>query len=307
MEGERLRAMADAVHEATHVFDWRERPLCDLNTALDLDRNPLWWWWMHEAMALYMETVVLRDNDDFHRFVRHWVVLPEIPLDAWHPGYQAGLFLCYLSDRLGPEIINRIWTPSDPAEKPLQALERVLQEKGVKFSSPNPDDDDVFASGYCMDSYFLKDACHARNVFERHGERAISASHQLSLGESPPSEDTLDHLACRYYRFFLERRIAKLQVRLLTAGRESGTNLKAELAIVTKQMQRGSTYKLRSSIRPMAIEEPIELFAEISEIPHGDIDHVVLVVSNCAFRGMDSNSRTDHYDGQQYTVNVTAR
>ena len=305
VEGERLRAIAEAVHEATHVFNWRERPLRDLNATADLHSNPKWWWWMHEAMALYMETVVLKDNDDFHRFLRHWVVLPEVPLDEWNPGYQAGTFLCYLDDMMGPEIINKIWTSSSPTEKPLQAIARVLMEEGCTFSSHSPDDADVFASGYCMSSYFLQDAGnarHVRNLFQRHGERAVSETFCLSMGDPQSAEDSLNHLACRYYRFFPDSRITKLEVNLLADGSRGPTTLKAELAVVTRDKQRGPVYKLRPASSSASAGGSMRLSAEINQLAPGDIDHIVLVVSNCGFGGMEQHPQ--YYDGKKYTITV---
>jgi Family of unknown function (DUF6055) len=304
-KGERLRAMADAVHEATHVFNWSERPLHGPNLTLDMRNDP--WRWMHEAMAVYMETVVLKGNQDFHRFLRYWVTIPEIPLDTPKAGYQASMFLCYLAEKVGPEVINRIWTPPKMKETPLHAIERVLKQEGRIFVSPLPDDD-VFASGYCMDSYFLQDpiaACHAKNVFQRHGGRAVSESFCLSAdAATQTAEDGLDHLACRYYRFFLDGSITRLQVQLLADSRQGETTLKAEMAIVTKQMQRGRVYKLYPSRPSVTAEGFIHLSAEITEIVPGDIDHVVLVVSNCGFRGIEHYS--EHDDGRLYRIKVTA-
>ena len=303
VERERLRAIAEAVHEATHVFNWRERPLRDLNTAP--------WLWMHEAMAVYMETVVLRDNDDFHRFLRNWVVIPETPLDTWNARYQAGMFLCYLAAKTAPEVINKIWTMSEPAERPLDCIARILWQEGKrKFSSADPQDDDLFASGYCMDSYFLQDianAGHAGNVFDRHGERGVSESFYLSPGDSPTTEDSLDHLACRYYRLFLESSVRQLEVQLLAHGSREATTLKAELAVVTQSSQRGRVYKLHPAAAPATAAEPVQLSAAVSEVAPGEIDHLVLVVSNCGFRGARQDPSIAHDDGQQYTIIVRAR
>jgi hypothetical protein len=220
------------------------------------------------------------------------------------------MFLYYLAKKLGPEIVNKIWTMSDKKENPLQAIERILmQETGCKFVSPSPNDDDIFASGYCMDSYFLQDVTNAgyiRNIFLRHGERAVSESLYLSLDEEQAVEDGLDHLACRYYRIYPESQVTNLKVRLLIPEDQGPSTLKAELAVVTKQMKRDSVYKLYLVPRSASSKNFIQLFAEINQIALNDIDHFVLVVSNCGTRGAQRNPYIEHDDGKQYRIIVKA-
>lgn len=301
LEAEQELARAQAAHEATHVFNCRERHLGDYVTT-----EP--WRWMHEAMAVYMETVVFTDNSDFHRFTGQWVIRPEVSLDGWNGHYQASMFLRYLGEQFGPEIINKIWTTSGETEQPLHAIERILMEVvGRKFCSPSPEEDDAFASGYCMDSYFLQDATvsrHACDVFTRHGDRSITETLRLSVDRPIQVKDRVDHLACRYYRLYPRSAVTRIEVQILAEANPVGTTLKAEMAVVTKRMQRGPIHKLTARSDSDIPDGSVALYGEIPKFDVDDMDHIVLVIANCGFRGKEQYS--EHDDDRQYTITATA-
>jgi hypothetical protein len=97
-QAELHRAAAEAIHEATHVFNHRERPLGGPNSGP--------WEWVDEALAVLMEITLIPGNQDHFRFLKNWVEIPEVPLDNWAARYQAGLFACYLEKKL-PGFLNR--------------------------------------------------------------------------------------------------------------------------------------------------------------------------------------------------------
>ena len=144
--GEHARARAEAAHEAMHVFNYRERPFEDFAE----------WEWFDDALAVYAEMLLLPDNRDHFRYIGDWLDCPEIPLDAWPARYQAALFLRYLDRRCDAPFANRVWLTAAKTDLPVDALAK-LMPPGLKFLSADPADLDLFASGYCLDSYFLRD------------------------------------------------------------------------------------------------------------------------------------------------------
>ncbi|MCI0489895.1 MAG: DUF6055 domain-containing protein [Blastocatellia bacterium] len=291
-QAEIRRAAAEAVHEATHVFNHRKRPFIDLFT------DP--WVWFDEGMALFMETLVVPGNPDYCRFLMNWIDMPEISLDDIHAKYQAGMFIRYLSKRIGNEFINDVWTKSRETEKPLEALVR-LMPAGKIFLSHDPSVKDIFASGYCLDSYFLSD--HGRaflspEVFIRYGERAVSESAVLKPDSIWEIMDSLDHLACRYYRFYLKGQVPKLRVSLRASDSNGVAPLKAEMATVILEMQRGEVKPLQITSSSES-GEALEVFAEMDIQDSEGIDHIVLVVTNCGIKA-------NHDDGKEYTITASA-
>jgi hypothetical protein len=162
VEEEIERAMAIAVHEVAHVFNFRERPM---NTA-----EGRRWRWFDEGFAICLEEWVLPDNRDRRRFLMNWINKPEIPLDNRETVYQTPMFVRYLANRFGRDFVNDVWTRSGREESPFAAIERMAPD-GLTFA-------DVF-SDYCRDAYVLRDPashCFEPSVQERFGDRAVTES-----------------------------------------------------------------------------------------------------------------------------------
>lgn len=300
-QAELHRAAAEAVHEATHVFNFTEHPFDSM-----LARE---WEWYDEGFAVFMETFVVAGNPDYVRFLKNWIDMPEIPLDHPNAKYQAGMFVRYLARRLGPAFINDVWTQSAAGEGPFQAIQRLLPPPHTLISS-DPAVRDLFASGYCMDPFFLWDhesAGLAPEVFARYGERAITDSLVLRPGSRGTTDGALDHLACRYYRFYLKGDISKVRVALTPEGAANGggTPLKAELAAVTSEGRRLSVSPLRPPAG-RARAEPFQLSAELKGFDPTEVDHLILVVSNCGTRQNPKDGTGRHDDGKDFAVEVTA-
>jgi hypothetical protein len=297
-QAELQRASAEAVHEATHVFNYTERPY-DSFTSQD-------WEWFDEAFAVFMETRVLAGNPDYVRFLMNWIDMPEVPLDHSSAKYQAGMFVRYLAKRLGNEFVNDVWVSSEEKEDPLKTIQRLLGDRFEVVSS-DPHVQDLFASGYCMDPYFLWDhesAGLATDVFTRYGERAISESCSLRAGSSAwETEGFLDHLACRYYRIYPKGKIPQMTISLMTHNGTTVKPLKAEVAIVTTERRRQES----RSLLPVATPQPAQnqlLSTTFDNLPVDEIDHLVLVVANCGKRP-DKEDDRDHDDGIEYKVEVS--
>ncbi len=304
VQDELHRAAAEAVHEATHVFNYRHRPRYHLHS------KP--WDWLDEALAVFMETHLIPGNHDHLRFLRNWIELPEVSLDDWSARYQAGMFIYYLEKR-APGLANKVWVESLPTEDPIKALSRLLPETTKTddvFVSHDPEVQDLFASGYCMDSYFLWDhnsASLAPELFVRYGERSVTESFVLRPGELESSgSQSLDHLACRYFRIYLKGDATKLRVEVRAHNSQTIAPLKAELAIVNSELRRE---KNAIALRPASVDAGKSdqiLTAEVNQISCDNTDHVVLVVTNCGTRATQPNARIEHDDGRLFEVRVSA-
>lgn len=293
------RAEAEATHEGTHVFNYRQRPFRDLYS---------WpWVWFDEAIAIFVESTVQLGQPDCLRFLASWIDMPELSLDHLAAKYQAGMFARYLEKRMGSGFINTVWTDSLPGETALGALARLLRARGPEFAASDPHVPDVFASGYCMDSYFLWDPSSAGfspDVHDRYGERAVTRSWQIEAGEPASCQGTLDHLACRYYRCYLQGNVTALQVRLETEPGSNLTPLKAEVAEVTKARKRGFVRPL-SRLIPSSSGGQAVLSTMLTGLEPEKIDHLVLVVSNCGLRADATGYSIAHDDGQEYTLEIS--
>jgi hypothetical protein len=299
-QAELQRAAAEAVHEATHVFNYTERPYDDFNS-----QN---WEWFDEAFAVFMETKVLAGNPDYVRFLMNWIDMPETPLDHSSAKYQAGMFVRYLAKRLGNEFINNVWVNADPRDDPLTAIQKLLGNR-FRVVDPDPTVQDLFASGYCMDPYFLWDhesAGLATDVFTRYGERAISES--CGLREGSPmwsAKGYLDHLACRYYRVYPKGNLSQMTISMATHNGTAVKRLKAEVAIVTTERRRKDPRP--RPLLPVATPQPAQnelLSTTFHDLQVDEIDHLVLVVANCGQRP-DKEDDRDHDDDIEYTISVS--
>lgn len=296
---ELCRAAAEAVHEGTHLFNFTYRPLYETSS------DP--WVWFDEGMAVLMETLVVAGNPDYFRYLTDWIDAPEMSLDEPEENYQSGMFLRYLYQSLGPDLINDVWTKSDAGEGPLDALKRFAGKRGRALSSPLPWVDDIFGSGYCIDPYFMWDHASVTTVPDllvRFGERAVSQSCVLKPGAGCKIEDSLNHLSCRYYRLYPRRDVSRLLVRVAVEDHCYETPLKAELAVVDVQRRRARVVPLLQS--PAAGGRGCHLITVVPDLQPEAIDHLVLVVSNCGTRSLNRAKGSPHDDLKSYRIEATA-
>jgi len=294
-QAELFRATSDAIHEGTHLFNYRERPFGELTSQS--------WKWFDEGLAVLMEMLVAPQNPDYFRFLMNWIDSPHIPLDHPSMKYQAGMFIQYLLNRsgLGPKFINDVWTKSRENEGPLEALQR-LMPTGEKFFCSQPNNKDVFSSGYSIDPYCLWD--HASEVFLRYGERAVSESLMLPKDADRPVNGHIDHLACRYYRYYLGPRITNFVVTMQVEDTHLKTPLKAEIAVVTKARKR----ILIEALTPDSASngDGALLSCTLRGLQADTIDHIVLVVSNSGTRSPLSGHFKLNDDGKTFVITATA-
>jgi hypothetical protein len=297
-KSELQKLSAEAVHEVAHAFNFHEHPM--------ITPQAREWHWFDEGFAIYFEECVLPNNHDRFRFLIHWMDTPEVSLDDRGAAYKNSMFVRYLANRFGKEFVNQVWTKSKQEETPLEAIARMLPD-GLKFTAPGFYESDVF-SDYCRDAYFLRDPdSHSRDteLWERFGDRGVHYSFELASGGREETESHLDHLACRYFRFWPKPGVAKLSVHLHTQPAFSHSPLKAELAFVTRDGRRLSS-QLLTPLVVRHVGEPVRLFAETRLPADGEFEHLVLVVSNCGTRPEPANTRLPHDDGQQFKIEVSA-
>lgn len=292
-DAELHRARAEAIHEATHVLNYKQRKF----------ESPLWlgWAWFDEALAVYMETDL--GNYDHLRFLRDWIHCPEVPLDDWSSRYQAGMFASYLAKTMGRKFLNSVWVESRSNELPLEALSRLLGKRKRIFASADPAIRDFFASGFCMSGYFLGDYRNDSlpfGLYARYGDRAVTESFRLGCGERVVGSDYLDHLSCRYYRFYVDSAVRQVQFHICCQDGRDIDPLKAELAVVRKKNERGKVYPFCRTSPPGSICAGLDL-----SMPDDDqLDHLVLVVSNCGVRQMSPHD--DHDDRREFRITAAA-
>jgi len=301
--GELLRAAAEAVHEATHVLNFAKRPHYETSS------NP--WVWFDEGMAVLMETLVAAGNPDYFRFLRNWIDIPETPLDESEEKYQSGIFVGYLHRRLGVDFVKRVWMESDEGEGPIEALERTAKEQDLTFLSAAPHMKDIFASGYCVDPFFMCDhrSVHlAPDIFYRFGERAISQSFSLNV-KSPceVNEDSLDHLSCRYYKFRLIQPVKKVVIEMRVFEPLAKNKLKCQVVIVDADNQPVRIEPLDLASKSfLSGSNKYQFSATVPITDHG-LDHLILVVTNCGKVTSTDNYEDEHDDDKFYSIKVRAQ
>jgi hypothetical protein len=296
---ELLRAAAEAVHEGTHVFNFGKRPHYETSS------NP--WIWFDEGMAVLMETLVAAGNPDYFRFLRNWIDVPETPLDESEEKYQSGIFVGYLHRRLGADFVRRVWLDSDEGEGPIKALERLAEENGITFVSPEPSVKDIFASGYCVDPFFMWDhrSDHlAPDIFYRFGERAIAQSFSLNTKSAcEVDQDSLNHLSCRYYKFRLVQPTKKVHVEMQVDD-PANNKLKCQVVIVDAENQPLRIVTLDKAPRSL-LANRYQLSATI-QLTDDRNDHLMLVVTNCGTITSAENDEDEHDDDKYYSLKVRA-
>lgn len=299
-DGVMRRAAAEAIHEATHVFNLEKRPFHLPGFH--------WWAWLDEALATYMESRVLPENQDYFRFLSNWIDLPGVALNDWRARYQGCLFLQYLADKVAPGFPHRIWIDAHPNERPLQTIHRLVSEEGRSFSSSAPGVQDLFAYGYAMDSYFLRDhtvGCFAPEICSRFGDRAVAESFDLSAEPSVRFQGALPHLATSYFRCFMSRQIQRVRFTFQAAVGDGTLPFKAEIAVVQADLRCGQRQVLRQFQEPDG-SDVISLKAEITGCDELDLDHLVVVVSNCAHENRDLPIDHPPPVGDQYELKIVA-
>jgi len=322
-----------AVHELSHFFNcvvspWRR--IHPSGAVMEPFPKP-WaesWLWLDEGMAVATEADFaaaeaakpdgLPMGQDWLRFALDWVDRPDRALDDRDAFYQAAFFVRYVNRTMsGPGFLNQVWqnarTVWSPVvldrQTPLTALTREFHRKKKNFCSAS--NDDVFASGYCFDSYFLNDPksrAYEPSVFARFKERAITRTWRIGFDAVPgsPSEVyPLAGLACRYFRFLPSDKPGRLSVRVLA---EAGHALKAELALA---FSKAKTTQYVPKSKRLAYRQKDGnkdiLACELKNFSRQTCDHAVLVVTNCAIGVAGPNDPIPSGYSQKIEFSVEAR
>lgn len=274
VHAEHQYAATSAVHEATHVFNHVLRPMHESET----------WRWFDEATAVFMEPWVFAGNHDHLRFAMNWSDLPEVPLDHPRHCYAAGIFAAYLARSQRPDFMTKIWTHPTKKATALDAIADCLRERGKIFSSDNPGDADVIFSQYCVDSYFLWDTSSLGflpDLYARYGERAITESFRVEPSKSPGSGTyRIDHLACRYFLLDMRDDVREVFVNVRTPSPNGRSYLKPALVSVRADFSRGENWEFTHAVEPGLLQ----FSAVTRDLVPSEVDHLVLVVSNCGYR-----------------------
>ena len=284
------RIAVEAVHEATHVFNWSARP--PLRSYFERR-----WYWFNEATAVYTEGVVYPGNLDSIRFYLDWSDLPELPLDHKEAEYFSGMFARYLAQKFEPHLISRLWQESAPDEGPLDALRRLTKEAQSTA---------IFChlfGDYAHDSYFLWDSRLASfhpDVYLRFGSRAVAENFVLAPGREAHARWTLDRLACRYFRIDVGAGVNELRATVTVPAAVAG-QFRCFLSVNGRDNHRGEVAELKVTGNPVALE------TTLSAPAFRDADHIVLTVANCGTRALERTPiGRPHDDGREFEVQLAA-
>jgi hypothetical protein len=270
---------ASTVHEATHLFN------------MSVTSEPEWEW-IDEGTAVFMERVVYGKNPEYLRFGLEWADRPDRPLDHKLGFYESFVFVRYLVHQLGAGFLSELWSGAAGTKSAIKVLDSLVPARanGLPFASASFTD--LFASGYCVDSYFgwnSRDFGH--DVHRRYQERTLSKS----LVVTPDKREDiaghrLEHLACRYYQV-KSKDASGLRVTLKSAS----DKIKVEVAGSAKIGKSGKVIQLE-------VGKPAYFSFQ-------GLDHIVLVAANCGLNGAtwgaplppDNNGPNDY---GEYSIEV---
>jgi hypothetical protein len=328
---EEMQIRAAAVHELSHLFNGKFLPYLRLGSAGLETRPEAWlasWLWLDEGIAVAAEGEIAQlgiipPNNDWLGYTQDWLDRPERSLDNLDGRYQAVLFVRYVNRLMiqhgDPGFLNRVWQLSQSvwntlliskAAQPYAAI-TALAETFSRLSNPlvfcAAHVPDVFASGFCFDSYFLHhpgSLGHEPLVFKRFTDRSVTRWWELNRCENikpnPPEFYPLPGLACRYFRFFPGDQGGVLTVRVAA---KSGHKLKAELALA----EPNSRFYVSSSKQtgvPDVRNGTNTLVCGMQNFSKSHCDHAVLVVTNCSIKEdpLGADPPTGDPDETQFTV-----
>jgi hypothetical protein len=194
------RMEIEAAHEAAHVYT--HQFVAPLDVIGDL------WAWFDEATAVFVEGEVFPEHREARRAGMYWSYCPELSLTAWggFGGYFAAWFVRFLVGRLGPGLLLEVWRSAEGRFSPLEALTRVLQERGTNLP-------DVLWE-YCWQGY--DSGVIAPGVPESFGPRSLTETFTAPAGGG--WQGPLQPLACRYYRILWESTVMSTSIRIETDG-----------------------------------------------------------------------------------------
>lgn len=332
-EAELGQALSTAVHELSHALNAQVLPYRRLGPngqerrkSAELARCIASWLWLDEGIAEAAEAAfaanqLLRKkngeqdtlplNHDWLRFALDWVDRPERSLDDFDAVYQAGFFVRYLHRRMnGPHFVNDVWQKSARVWdhhltsdcSALSALAEACKELNPSEEFCSATAPDIFASGYCFDSYFLNDPkskAYEPEVYGRFRERAVTRTWRMGMVKEWPDgkaeKYTLLGLACRYFRLIPPEETRRLLVRVLPPpGKtvESIKSFKAEIAFAFAQPGPDNGY-CQQGPKGITVRQTLfgngELTCEIPSFSTEACDHAVLVVTNCDYSRSTSN------------------
>ena len=165
------------------------------------------------------------------------------------------------------------------------ALEKLLADPPPRLAFCSADVDNVFASGYCLDAYFLYDPNgkgHEKGVMERFTGRAVTKTWPFSrLPAKEEAPFSLPGLACRYFRFLPDQQSRQLTVTIRPRNGRLISTIKAELAFAAPHdgyyvpSSKVSATKAGSGCTESHV-------CQLQNFSRQTCDHAVLMVTNCA-------------------------
>jgi hypothetical protein len=261
-----MQAEIEACHEVVHTFTHVHRPLKGLKSD-NWKRDE--WAWFDEATAVYFERELCPGNQATLSYARWWVNQPEQPVE-FTTGYAAAWLVQHLVRVHGPDFLRDVWQQARPHETPVVAINRLLGRRGTF-------EDLVYH--YSVSSY--RTETMDPHAAQRFGCRRFSyvarLTGDLTGPASPPWDDTLGPLGCRYYKIDPGRaaRPVTLHIEVHPKSTSSLAGLRAEAILEPPVAAPAGFVPLRQAITS---EGASCLQADVSL--NASVSHVVLTVVN---------------------------
>ncbi len=293
------RRQSTVVHELAHLLQFETNLFLHWHkAALGSDPN----WWLHESVALAVERFVYPDQPSSYPRFWEWATRPELSLESDPDGNLAAPFIQFLTTRLEPSFVPRLYdTTQDqvPSMRATEILDWQLQQRGLHLASDCADEPSVFID-YCVDAVLLgvTDTFLDSGIGEIVGPRAISDAFRAFPVRDAGRNMPIDHLGCRYFDFIPPKlgHVANLVVEVFprpepTTERKRNA-LHGELITISNDHRRITRNALSSS-------RDGQLTGIVPDFGVETVHRVILVLANCAF-----GPGWAYHDGLQFSISA---
>ncbi len=122
----------------TVIGDWMDEGETSVTLAHEFSHGCQYGWdaledaWWFESPAIWIEDIVFDDVDDYLLWIYDSWRYPELPLDAVQMAYPHGIFVRWMSETFGNDIVRQIWDRAAETSAPtsIRSCRDVVNEQG---------------------------------------------------------------------------------------------------------------------------------------------------------------------------------